>query len=94
MTDSQFFAVSVIVDSQWLNLVNWTRSDAIRPRGSNQLEVIGRETHFIFLINGQIVSELDDDHFRQGMAGLAIEGYTAGEKITFDFLDFTLRAAS
>jgi len=25
---------------------------------------------------------------------LAIEGYTAGEKITFDFLDFTLRAAS
>jgi len=94
MTDSQFFAVSVIVDSQWLNLVNWTRSDAIRPRGNNQLEVIGRDMHFIFLINGQIVSELDDDHFRQGMVGLAIEGYTAGEKITFDFLDFTLRAAS
>ena len=91
MTDSQFFAVSVIVDSQWLNLVTWTRSGTIRPTGSNQLEVIGQDAHFIFLINGQIVSELDDYHFRQGMVGLAIEGYTAGEKIAFDFLDFTIR---
>jgi predicted RNA-binding Zn-ribbon protein involved in translation (DUF1610 family) len=93
VTDSQRFAVSVQKDGHWVNLVNWTKTDAIKPNGVNQLEVISRETHFIFLINGQIVSEVDDAQFSRGLVGLAVEGYVAGEKITFDFLDFTLRAA-
>lgn len=91
MTDSLFFAVSVVRDGEWLNLVEWTRTDTIKPNGVNQLEVIAHEAHFVFLINGQIVSEVDDGHFSQGLAGIAIEGYTAGENTTFDFLDFTLR---
>jgi hypothetical protein len=92
VTDSQFFAVSVQKDRQWSDLVAWTRTNTIKPNGVNQLEVIGRETHFIFLINGQVVKELDDDHFSQGLSGVAIEGYTAGEETTFDFMDITLRA--
>jgi hypothetical protein len=91
MTDRQFFAVSVQKDSQWLNLVDWRRTDTIKPNGVNQLEVIARESHFIFLINGQVVKEVDDDHFSQGLVGLAIEGYMLGEKIIFDFIDVTLR---
>ena len=91
MTDSQFFAVSVTTDGQWQNIVDWTRTDAIKPNGVNQLEVIARESNFIFLINGQIVSEIDDGHYSEGVVGVAIEGYNSGEKITFDFLDFTLR---
>jgi predicted RNA-binding Zn-ribbon protein involved in translation (DUF1610 family) len=92
MTDRQFFAVSVSVNGQWLNLVDWTRAEMIKPNGVNQVEVIGHGTHFAFLINGQIVSEVDDDHFSQGLAGLAIEAYTAGEVTTFDFMDIILRA--
>lgn len=72
----------------------WTRSEAIKPNGVNQLEVIAREAHLVFVINGQIVSEVDDVLYGQGLVGLAIEGYTQGEKIVFDFLDFTLRGAS
>jgi hypothetical protein len=90
--DSQFFAVSRQKDRQWLNVVDWTRTNAIKPNGVNQMEVIARETHFIFLINGQMVSEVDDDHFSQGSVGLAIEGYTPGEETVFDFMDITLRA--
>lgn len=92
MTDSQFFALSVVRDSEWLNLVEWTRTDTIKPNGVNQLEVIAQEEHFVFLINGQIVSEVDAHYFSQGLTGIAIEGYMANEKTTFDFLDFTLRA--
>jgi hypothetical protein len=44
------------------------------------LEALARGTHFTFTINGQVVSEVDDDHFCQGLVGLAIEGYTLGEK--------------
>jgi uncharacterized Zn finger protein (UPF0148 family) len=91
MTDSQFFAVSVTTDGQWLNIVDWRRTEAIKPNGVNQLEVIARGTNFIFLNNGQIVSEIDDDHYAQGVVGVAIEGYKSGEKIILDFLDFTLR---
>jgi hypothetical protein len=91
MTDSKFFAVSVSEDGQWRDLVDWRRTETIKPNGVNELEVIARERHFVFLINGQIVSEVDDDRFGQGLVGLAIEGYTQGEKIVFDFLDFTLR---
>jgi hypothetical protein len=44
------------------------------------------------LINGQVVSEGEDEHFRQGLVGLGIEAYTLGEEITFGFLDMILRA--
>jgi hypothetical protein len=94
MTDSQFFAISMTNDGQWQNLVDWTRTEAIKPNGVNQLEFIARENHFTFLINGQIVSEINDDHYNQGVIGIAIEGYVQGEKTVFDFLDFTLRAPS
>ena len=92
MTDSQLFGVSVVKDSQWTNLVEWKRTEVIKPNGVNQLEVVARDMHFVFLINGEIVSEVDNnDHFGQGLVGLAIEGYSQGEKIVFDFLNFTLR---
>ncbi len=91
MTDRKFFAVAVQKDGLWLTVVDWTRTDAIKPNGVNQLEVIAREAHFIFLINGQIVKEVDDDHFSQGLVGVAIEGYTLGDKATFDFIDITVR---
>jgi len=93
MTDSKYFGVSVAEDGQWRDIVEWTRTEAIKPNGVNQLEVITRETHFIFLINGQIVSEADDSRFGRGLVGLGIEGCTQSERIVFDFLDFTLRAA-
>ena len=94
MTDSKFFGVSLCEEGQWRDIVGWRRSEAIKPNGVNQLEVIAQASHFVFLINGQIVSEAEDDRFVQGLVGLAIEGYTQGEKIVFDFLDFTLRAAT
>jgi hypothetical protein len=82
----------VTENSQWRDLVAWTRTETIKPNGVNQLEVIARGAHFIFLINGEIASETDDDQFARGLVGLAIEGYTKDENLTFDFLDFTLRA--
>ncbi|MCI0550023.1 MAG: hypothetical protein L0287_03635 [Anaerolineae bacterium] len=48
MTDQQFFAVSVKKDGQWHDVVDWRRTDSIKPNGVNQLEVIAHESHFIF----------------------------------------------
>lgn len=92
VTDSQKYAVSVQREARWLNVVDWSRTSAIKPHGINHLEVIGQGRRFTFLINGQAVSEVEDDHFRQGFVGLAIETYTPGEKTVYDFMDLTLRA--
>lgn len=91
-TDSQNFAVSLQQQGQWLPVVGWTRTTAIKANGLNQMEVIGRANHFVFLINGQKVGEAEDDHFDQGLVGLAIEAYLAGERIVYDFVEFVLRA--
>ena len=72
--------------------MDWTRSEALKPRGVNQLEIIASDMAFTFLLNRQVVSEIENDHFRKGLVGLAIEGYGAGEETTVDFLDFILRA--
>lgn len=92
ITDAQLFAVSVAKDGEWQQLVDWKPAETIKPYGLNQLEVIAVENHFTFLINGQLVSEIEDRHFTHGMAGVGIEGYTVGEETAFDFIEFTLRA--
>jgi predicted RNA-binding Zn-ribbon protein involved in translation (DUF1610 family) len=91
MSDQLFYGVSLQKEGQWQNLMEWTRTDVIKPNGVNQLEVIARETNFTFLINGRVVHELDHGHFRKGLVGLAVEGYTPGEKAVYDFIDITLR---
>ena len=92
VTDQPLFSITTQKDGQWLNIVDWTRTTAVKPNGVNQLEVIAHQKHFTFLINGQSVSEVDDDHFSEGLVGLSIEGYTPGEEIAFDFMDIILRA--
>lgn len=92
ITDSQQFAVSVVQGGHWQPLVNWTRSNAIKPNRINQLQVMADDSRFSFFINEQVVSKIEDNLFPKGLVGLAIEGYTAGEETVFDFLDLTLRA--
>ncbi|MBL8045408.1 MAG: hypothetical protein JNL09_02650 [Anaerolineales bacterium] len=92
ITDAQLFAISVAKDGEWQQLVDWKPSEAIKPYGLNQLDVIAVENHFTFFINGQLASEIEDHHFTRGMAGVGIEGYTVGDETAFDFIEFTLRA--
>lgn len=90
--DTQTFAVSVIENNQWRTVLDWTRSDAIKPNGVNQLEVLARDQRFTFLINGQVVGEAEDQPSKQGLVGLAIEAFDQVEAFAFDFLDLVLRA--
>lgn len=91
ITDNQQYAVSVVKRGIWQDIVGWTGCDAIQPYGVNRLEVIGRETQFSLLINGQLVQQIIDDGWTRGFVGVAIEGYIAEERVTYDFLDFLLR---
>jgi hypothetical protein len=92
ITDDRYVSVSANQGGQWLPIMDWRTTSRIKPNGVNQLEVIAQEKHFAFLINGHLISELDDDRFQNGLVGFAIEGYNPGEEVTFDFLDILLRA--
>lgn len=68
----------------------WTRSVTFDPLpelvnpDTNRLGVIAEGSHFTFMLNGQPVASIEDDHLPYGSLGLAI-GQDGGEKVVFDF---------
>lgn len=89
--NNEGFFVSINFDNDWQDLIERTASDAIQPDVPNRLSVIANGSHFIFLINNQIVGETTDEHIPRGMTGLAIQVYEAGLQATFEFDNFELR---
>jgi hypothetical protein len=90
--DTHFFSLSSYRDGVWRTVVDWERTNVIRPYGANQIEVIAQGAHLTFLVNGQVVHERDEEQRARGLVGLVLEGYTVGEEIVYDYLDMTLRA--
>ena len=88
ISDSQYFAVLLLKDDQWTTLIDWTFTDAIQPGGANVLKVEGCGSHFTFFVNDQNVGEMDDETFKEGIAGLIAELSHAGDNGTFVFDDF------
>lgn len=92
MADSQFFAVAAVESGRWCTVADWTRAASIKPGAVNQLSVLALDYHFELLINGRRVYEFEDERAKNsGHVGLAMEMYGAGEKTTFDFVEFELR---
>jgi len=63
----------------------------ISPADWNRLEILARESHFVFLINNQVVFEMDDDRRKWGILALFIDVDEAGTKILFDNFGFQSR---
>lgn len=89
--DNLGFHVSLSYNDEWLNIIDWTPSDTIRTNVPNRLAVIANGSHFIFLINDQVVGEADDSHIKSGTPGLAIQIYQANVQATFQFDNFEIR---
>jgi hypothetical protein len=59
----------------WVDLVPWTRSDAVRPGGSpNDLTARVNGAQLTFTINGVRVAALEDDALATGGLGLFVGG--------------------
>jgi hypothetical protein len=84
-----FYMVSKFTDGQQQMLgPNWTPSQAIQQgQATNTLEVICQGNTLTFLVNGQLLSEVNDSEFSQGDIGLyAGTFYETGVEIHFDNL--------
>jgi hypothetical protein len=89
--DDNNFHVSLSYDNEWIDIVEWTPSSAVIASAQNRLTVIAQGSHFIFLINNQVVAEAVDTHLPKGTVGLAIQIYEPELKAIFEFDDFELR---
>jgi len=90
LSDGGYF-VSLNYDNEWIDVIQQTESKAISSNEPNRLTVIGTGSHFIFLINDQVVAEATDDHISKGTTGLAMEVFEADLKASFEFDNFELR---
>jgi hypothetical protein len=60
---------------RWIDLVPWTRSEAVRPGGAaNDLTVQAIGEHLTFLVNGVQVVSLVDSAFAGGAVGIFVGG--------------------
>ncbi len=84
-----YFLVSRFVEGVREPLAgDWTPSDAIRQgAATNVLEIVAQGSRFSFIVNGQTVTEAEDERFPHGDIGLyAGSFYEGGVIVQFDHL--------
>jgi serine/threonine-protein kinase len=89
-----YFRVSSVqsAPANWVDVISWTQSDAVRRGQDNRLLVVGRGFHYNLFINGKYVGSFDDALWTDGYPGLHL--FTApGEKpAVVEFDNFELRS--
>lgn len=78
-------------DGSWTTLINWSSSTALRPDGWNQIKVIGKGAQFEFFTNGKPVGGINDSTLTNGIVGLAVTLYDAGDEAVVEFDNVELR---
>lgn len=80
-----YYSVSVKVNNEWTTLVDWTKLKAIKSEGTNRLSVQAFGSTFMFLVNDQFATTIEDNTLTNGEIGLAIDLYNEGDKASVDF---------
>ena len=86
------FAFYVYYQDEWVALIDYTASAAIRRGVSNRVAISASGSDFAFFINDQFVAQAGDDRLLEGQVGLLVELSAAGDQATFEFDNFELRA--
>jgi len=86
------FAVYLHQSDSWEALVSWIDSPAILPGGTNRLVVLVQGSQFLFYINDQLVTKLDDTRLENGKAGLLIGLTNPKDKGMWEFDNFELKS--
>jgi hypothetical protein len=88
--DDQYYTVDLFYEDEWENLIEWTKTSAIRAGEVNNLAVKAVGSNFEFFINDQLVGSVVDDTLSSGDVGVAIS-VNEGDVATLEFDDFILQ---
>jgi len=82
------YAVQMLRDDEWVDLVTWTASDVVRQgEATNLLRVECRGTRMRFFVNDEMLAEVEDDTFSSGDVGLLAGTFAeGGVEVHFDNL--------
>jgi hypothetical protein len=82
------FTVQMLRDDEWIDLVTWTASEAVRQgEATNTLRVECDGTHMRFFVNDKLLTEGEDDTFPSGGVGLMAGSFEEGNMVVhFDNL--------
>jgi len=86
------FAVYLHQSDNWEALLSWNDSPAILAGGTNRLVALALGSQFLFYINDQFVTNLDDARLENGKVGLLIGLTNPKDKGTWEFDNFELRS--
>jgi len=78
------FACYASLDGSYTELVSWQASDAIVTDGPNVIALLVVGSQLNFMINGQMVAILTDEHVATGAWGIYIQGETPGFQARFN----------
>jgi len=75
-----------VQNDRWIRLLDWTKSEAIRPgSGSNHLKVTTKGSQISLYANGELLASINDASFAQGAIGLYVEKQgTMDTQVRFD----------
>ena len=82
-----------LFDGEWSVLKDWSQTDAILPGEANEIMVIAEGEEMTFIVNGQILTTLEDDTLSEGGIGLVIELFEPEVSATVDFDNLEVRTA-
>jgi hypothetical protein len=81
-----------LFDGEWSVLKDWSQSDAILVGETNELMVIAEGESLTFMVNGQILTTLEDDTLAEGRISLVMELFESEVSATVDFDNLEVRA--
>ncbi len=76
---------------EWNTLIDFTKTDLIRPGEVNRITVIAEGPQFTFFINDQYLASFTDEHIAKGRVALAIEMVEENDEGVFEFDNFEIR---
>lgn len=85
------YAIYLVKQDDWTELVDWTSAPAIRIGKPNKLAVAAEGDNLRFYINDRLVENLTDSTFLAGSLGITISTYDVNDEATFTFDNLEVR---
>jgi len=91
INNKEQYLLYAFYNGEWDTLIDTKTNHAIQLNEFNRITIIVEDSHFIFFVNGQFITEFADDRIKSGKVALAIELDKTDESAIFEFDDFELR---
>jgi hypothetical protein len=92
ITNLQYWSFVIYNNEEYIPIIDWKKTAAIRPKNVNKLKIVAEGSHFVFFVNDKYIGEADDTRLPMGEVGLGVT--IEADEVSFEFDNFDLRTPS